>query len=290
MEPHQVPLSLGFSRQEPLEWVAISFSNAWKWKVKVKLLSRVQLLATSWTAAYQAPPSMGYSRQEYWSGLPLPSPTRKWFICKRCKFANHVFYIVLLLSRLVVTDSTTPWTATRQASLSFTISGNLLKLMSIELVMPSNHLILCHPLLFLPSIFRSSHICYVGFLILDTPTSFQTLFSWDSGCHSDLPVSCSDVLKLEASSTYISTISAIFSKTTLNGIDCVCFFFWQLHDYRNSGVGLQFSSLSTGFLIIGVSFSLCGIILWSICLSRPMFLWSFQQFHKLLKNHWSIFQ
>ena len=43
-------------------------------KVKVKLLSRVQLLATPWTAAYQAPPSMGFSRQEYWSGVPLPSP------------------------------------------------------------------------------------------------------------------------------------------------------------------------------------------------------------------------
>ena len=55
-----------------LEWVAISFSNAWKWKVKS--LSRVRLLATPWTAAYQAPPSMGFSRQEYWSGVPLPSP------------------------------------------------------------------------------------------------------------------------------------------------------------------------------------------------------------------------
>ena len=57
-----------------LEWVAISFSNAWKWKVKVKSLSRVQLLATPWTAAYQAPLSMGFSRQEYWSGVQLPSP------------------------------------------------------------------------------------------------------------------------------------------------------------------------------------------------------------------------
>ena len=56
-----------------LEWVAISFSNAWKWKVKVKLLSSVRLLATPWTAAYQAPPPMGFSRQEYWSGVPLPS-------------------------------------------------------------------------------------------------------------------------------------------------------------------------------------------------------------------------
>ena len=57
-----------------LEWVAISFSNAGKWKVKVKSLSRVRLLATPWTAAYQAPPSMGFSRLEYWSRVPLPSP------------------------------------------------------------------------------------------------------------------------------------------------------------------------------------------------------------------------
>ena len=57
-----------------LEWVAISFSNAWKWKGEVKSLSRVQLSATPWTAAHQAPPSMGFSRQEYWSGVPLPSP------------------------------------------------------------------------------------------------------------------------------------------------------------------------------------------------------------------------
>ena len=47
-----------------------------KVKVKVKSLSRVQLLATPWTAAYQAPRSMGFSRQEYWSGVPLPSPIR----------------------------------------------------------------------------------------------------------------------------------------------------------------------------------------------------------------------
>ena len=57
-----------------LEWVAISFSIVWKWKVKVKSLSRVWLLATPWATAYQAPPSMGFSRQEYWSGVPLPSP------------------------------------------------------------------------------------------------------------------------------------------------------------------------------------------------------------------------
>ena len=59
-----------------LEWVAISFSNAWKWKVKVKSLSHVWLFTTPWTAAYQAPPSMVFSRQEYWSGVPLPSPLK----------------------------------------------------------------------------------------------------------------------------------------------------------------------------------------------------------------------
>ena len=64
----------GILQARTLEWVAISFSNAWKWKVKVKSLSRARLLATPWTAAYQAPPPMGFSRQEYWSGLPLPSP------------------------------------------------------------------------------------------------------------------------------------------------------------------------------------------------------------------------
>ena len=56
-----------------LEWAAISFSNAWKWKVKVKSLSPVWLLATPWTVAYEAPLSMGFPRQEYWSGVPLPS-------------------------------------------------------------------------------------------------------------------------------------------------------------------------------------------------------------------------
>ena len=64
----------GIFQARTLEWVAISFSNAWKWKVKLQLLSRVRLLATPWTTAYQAPPSMGFSRQEYWSGVPFPSP------------------------------------------------------------------------------------------------------------------------------------------------------------------------------------------------------------------------
>ena len=64
----------GILQARTLEWVAISFSSAWKWKVKVKSLGRLRLLETPWTAAYQAPRSMGFSRQEYWSGVPLPSP------------------------------------------------------------------------------------------------------------------------------------------------------------------------------------------------------------------------
>ena len=63
----------GILQARTLEWVAISFSDTWKWKVKVKSLSRVWLFVAPWTAAYQTPPSMGFSRQEYWSGVPLPS-------------------------------------------------------------------------------------------------------------------------------------------------------------------------------------------------------------------------
>ena len=79
----------GILQARTLECLAISFSNASKWKVKVKSLrlstwklhSRVRLLATPWTAVYQAPPSMGFSRQEYWSGVPLPSPKLYNFKC-----------------------------------------------------------------------------------------------------------------------------------------------------------------------------------------------------------------
>ena len=76
----------GILQARTLEWVAISFSNAWKWKLKVKSLSRVQLVATPWTAAYQAPPSTEFSRQEYWSGVPLPSPIRE------CSPLNLLFW------------------------------------------------------------------------------------------------------------------------------------------------------------------------------------------------------
>ena len=105
----------GILQARTLEWVSISFSSVWKWKVKVKSVSRIRLLVTPWTAAYQASPSMGFSRQEYWSGLPFPS------------LVNHI------LSELstMTTDKTDwlNWTELRQ-NLYFTIFGtwkNILK-------------------------------------------------------------------------------------------------------------------------------------------------------------------
>ena len=79
----------GILQARTLEWVAISFSNAWKWKVKVKFLSHVRLFATPWTAAHLAPLPMGFSRQEYWSGVPLPSP------CMRNEEGWKVYYSCL---------------------------------------------------------------------------------------------------------------------------------------------------------------------------------------------------
>ena len=75
----------GILQARTLEWVAISFSNAWKWKVKVKSLSHVRLFATPWTAAHQALLCMGFSRQEYWRGVPSPSPIQK---------ANYILYLI----------------------------------------------------------------------------------------------------------------------------------------------------------------------------------------------------
>ena len=80
----------GILQARTLEWVAISFSNAWKWKVKVKSLSCVLLFVTPWTAAYLVPPSVGFSRQECWSGVPSPSlfwvPTVSQILYKTCTY------------------------------------------------------------------------------------------------------------------------------------------------------------------------------------------------------------
>ena len=78
--------------------------------------------------------------------------------CNMCKIWKILTLWEVQLSYSVVSDSATPWTAARQASLSITNSRSWLKLMSIESVMPSNHLILCPPLLLPPSIFLSISI------------------------------------------------------------------------------------------------------------------------------------
>ena len=102
----------GILQARTLEWVAISFSNAWKWKVKMKSLSRVRLLATPWTAAHQAP-SMGFSRQESWSGVPLPSPGAIMIWCQlytRSKYTtlsvvtNRKYPLVLRQTVLIITS------------------------------------------------------------------------------------------------------------------------------------------------------------------------------------------
>ena len=86
------------------------------------------------------------SPSPFWNGYFQKSQNNDWL------FSSVQF------SRSVVSDSATPWTAVHQASLSITNSQSLLKLMSIKLVMPSNHLILCHPLLLLPSVCPSIRV------------------------------------------------------------------------------------------------------------------------------------
>ena len=99
----------GILQARTLEWVAISFSNAWKWKVKVKSLSRVRLLKTPWTAAYQAPPSMGFSKQEYWSGVPLPSPI---FLCRLMLFFKFGKFSAIISSNVFSLSLSSPFDMT----------------------------------------------------------------------------------------------------------------------------------------------------------------------------------
>ena len=141
----------GILQARTLEWVAISFSNARKWKLKVKSLRRVWLFATPWTAAHQAPPPMGFSRQEYWSGVPSP-------------FSSVQFTSVQSLSCVWLFAA--PWITARQASLSITNSWSSLKLTTIESVMPSSHLILLSP--FPPA---------------PNPSQHQSLSQWVNSSH-----------------------------------------------------------------------------------------------------------
>ena len=87
----------GILQARTREWVAISFSSACKWKVKVKSLSFVQLFVTPWTAAHQAPPSMGFSRQEYWSGVPSPSPLTGQELHSKYSPSSSLFLLLIFL-------------------------------------------------------------------------------------------------------------------------------------------------------------------------------------------------
>ena len=182
----------GILQARALVWVAISFCNAWKWKVKARSLSRVRLFATPWTEAHQAPLSMGWSRQDYWSMLPFPGDlpnqgrnlksafqsdsllsetqgkTRVWKKWEKRDFVNWNLLFTIVTGSSVQFSSVqslsrvrlmmTPWTVPCQASLCINNSQSPPKLLSIESVMPSSHLILCRPLLLLPSIFPSIRV------------------------------------------------------------------------------------------------------------------------------------
>ena len=109
----------GILQARTLEWVAISFSNAWKGKVKVKSLSRVRLLATPWTAAYQAPLSMGFFRQEYWSGVPLPSPRMQFALVEMVTPLNLVRCYRSCAGRVKDTRLSGIWVPARSGLLGF---------------------------------------------------------------------------------------------------------------------------------------------------------------------------
>ena len=110
-QPMRLPIP-GILQARTLEWVTISFFSAWKWKVKVKSLSCVWLLATPWTAAHQGPPTMGFSRQEYWSGWPLPSP-RQLLMSVKKSLPQQVFKnkldTALLIAVLFLKSALTTW-------------------------------------------------------------------------------------------------------------------------------------------------------------------------------------
>ena len=100
----------GILQSRTLEWVVIAFSNAWKWKVKVKLLSCARLFTTPWTAAYQASPSMGFSRQEYWSGLPLPSTHFHHHSSKALIIQGLAFFTIQVSHPSMISGKTNTWT------------------------------------------------------------------------------------------------------------------------------------------------------------------------------------
>ena len=141
----------GILQARTLEWVAISFSNAWKWKVKVKSLCRIRLLATAWTAAYQAPPSMGFSRQEYWSGVPLPS------LSSPAPQYKSISSLVLSLLYGPTLTSTHDY----RKNHNFDYKEFVSRVMSLLFNMLSRFVISCYCLIRRSSLIRSSEYAYL---------------------------------------------------------------------------------------------------------------------------------
>ena len=152
-------------------------------------------------------------------------------------------------SRSVVSDSATPWTAARQASLSNTSSRSLLKLVSIESVMPSNHLILCRPLLPLPSIFPGIRV-FSNESVLRIRWPKYWSFSFNirpSNEHPGLISFRMDWLDLLAvQGTLKSLLQHHSSKASI--LRCSAFFIFQLsHSYMTTGKTIPF----TGWTFVG---------------------------------------
>ena len=144
---------------------------------------------------------------------------------------THMRSSSVQFSRSVVFDSSTPWIAARQASLSITNSRSLLKLMSIESVMPSNHLILCHPLFILPSIFPSIRSFQMSQLFASGGQSTGV-----STSTSVLPMNTQDWSPLEWTgwiSLQSKGLSRVFSSTTVQKHQ---FFGAQLSSQTNSHI------------------------------------------------------
>ena len=149
--------------------------------------------------------------------------------------------LLLPFSHSVVSDSATPWTAARQASLSFTVSQSMLKLMSIESVMPSNHLILYQPLLLLPSIFPSIRVFPMSQLFASGGQSIKV-----SASTSVLPVNIQDWFPLGCTgwiSLQSKGLSRVFSNTTV-----------QKHQFFSTQISLQSNSHIHTWLLENHSF------------------------------------
>ena len=172
--------------------------------------SHVWLFATLWVVAHQAPLSMGFSKQEYWSGLPFPSS-----ILSSGPLIN-ITKVIFLAPIISVQFRhlwllATPWTAARQASLSLTSSWSLLKLVSIKLVVPSNHLILCLPLLLLPSVFPSIRVFSMSQFFTSGGQNIGV-----SASASDLPVNIQDWFhQLGNSKIFRSYVPGIMDKDSI---------------------------------------------------------------------------